>query len=135
MNDVKLNLGRMVAALMAAGALALSGVADASAGAVDGVRSVTPMLPAQSRPQIELSASVVPHRTLLVVKVSGFRPGEQVRVEVAGRVVRTVAADHRGRASTHRVIDRRTCRSGCAVTATGTASGQVSAQFQGLPRR
>ena len=135
MNTMRLNLTRVAAALLTAGALALPGVAEASAGTVEGMRPVTPMVPMPLQPRIELSTSVVPHRTLLVVTVSGFQPGEQVRVEAAGRVVRTVVADLHGRASTHRVIDRGTCGTGCAVTATGAASGQVSAEFQGLRRR
>ena len=131
MNPVKLTLVRVAATVLTSAALVL----PATAHAASAPEAARPMAPMSAQPTVELSTSAVPHRTLLVVTVSGFQPGEQVRVEVAGRVVRTVVADLHGRASTHRVIDRRTCGTGCAVTATGAASGQVSAEFQGLRRR
>lgn len=131
MNPVKVTMGRAVAAVLTAAALALPVTAHAAVA----TEAARPMVPMTAQPRVELSTSAVPHRTLLVIKVSGFQPGERVRVEVAGRAVRTVVADSRGRASTHRVIDRRTCGAGCPVTAIGTSSGRASAEFQGLRRR
>lgn len=131
MNPVRLTLARAVAAVLTAAALALPVTAHAAVGN----ETARPSAPMPTQPRVELSTSMVPHRAVLVVKLSGFQPGERVRVEVAGRVVRTVVADPHGRASAHRVIDRRTCGTGCPVTVTGAASGQVSAEFQGLRRR
>lgn len=130
MNPVKLTLARTAAAMLTAAALVVPATAHAAA-----PRMAHPMVPMPAQPTVELSTSAVPHRTLLVVKVSGFQPGERIQVRVGGRSARTVVADQGGRASAHRVIDRRTCGAGCAVTATGATSGQVSAEFQGLRRR
>lgn len=81
------------------------------------------------RPTVEVSTSVVPHRTLLVTRLGGFQPEERISVRVGDRAVRQVTADAEGRALMHHVLGRRSCVTGCTVTAAGERSGEVSVEF------
>ena len=88
--------------------------------------------PPQDRPEptMELSTVMVPRRTVLVVKLGGFQPAEQVAVRVGNRTARTLVVDDSGSATVHQPIDRRSCPEACVVTATGESSGEVSLEFR-----
>ncbi|WP_221620201.1 sialidase family protein [Arachnia propionica] len=96
-----------------------------------GEKVLLPTSPQETpEPKLELSTAVVPYRTILIARLSGFQPEEQVALQVGTRRARTVTADAEGRATLHQAIDRRSCPETCTVTATGEASGQVSAEFR-----